>query len=228
MFAQIEPVDEFLAFRSCFLLLDLQAPLCLAHGGPAHPSAPNIPRSGSRPRPSLSQPTSLRPPPPPQLLQRQLEKAAEVLAYLERSYAMLTKSDGGRENGSAESRDSADGASSLPSDWPNKRSARRPPTDISPEEVRSALNLYKAKLALLARSSKSSKREIKTTLNACAQDTTGLFLKAPRHMSPSLSPPPQPPRPQIPSPPSSQPRALLPPSPRRPTTSRCAKTTARR
>mmetsp|Transcript_10170 Transcript_10170/g.33454 ORF Transcript_10170/g.33454 Transcript_10170/m.33454 type:complete len:1546 (-) Transcript_10170:270-4907(-) len=136
MFAQIEPVDEFLAFRSCFLLLDLQ------------------------------------------LLQRQLEKAAEVLAYLERSYAMLTKSDGGRENGSAESRDSADGASSLPSDWPNKRSARRPPTDISPEEVRSALNLYKAKLALLARSSKSSKREIKTTLNACAQDTTGLFLKA--------------------------------------------------
>ena len=91
MFAQIEPVDEFLAFRSCFLLLDLQAPLCLAHGGPAHPSTPNIPRSGSRPRPSLSQPTSLRPPPPPQLLQRQLEKAAEVLAYLEANRELVAE-----------------------------------------------------------------------------------------------------------------------------------------
>jgi len=38
--------------------------------------------------------------------------------------------------------------------------------------------MYKAKLALMSlSSSKSSKREVKTTLNACAQNTTGLFLK---------------------------------------------------
>ena len=49
---------------------------------------------------------------------------------------------------------------------------------LTPEEVRGALNVYKAKLSLMARSSKSSKREIKTTLNACAQNTTGLFLKS--------------------------------------------------
>ena len=50
--------------------------------------------------------------------------------------------------------------------------------EITPEEVRSTLNLYKAKLSLMSRSSKSSKREIKTALNACAQNTTGLFLKS--------------------------------------------------
>ena len=44
--------------------------------------------------------------------------------------------------------------------------------------MRSALSLDKAKLALVARSSKSSKREIKTTLNACTPNTTGLFLKS--------------------------------------------------
>jgi len=139
IFSNIEPVDEFLAFKACFLLLDLQ------------------------------------------ILQRQVDKATEVLAYLERSYALLTKPEGGsKENGTAEGRDSADSASgsSLPTDWPNKRSTRRPPTDILPEEVRAALNLYKAKLSLMARSSKSSKREIKTTLNACVQNTTGLFLKS--------------------------------------------------
>jgi len=70
-----------------------------------------------------------------------------------------------------------DGKGASPVDWPNKRSTRRPPTDISPDEVRASLNLYKAKLALMSRASKSSKREIKTTLNACAQNTTGLFLK---------------------------------------------------
>ena len=124
MFGNIEPVDEFLAFKVCFLLLDV----CL--------------------------------------LLRQPDKAMEVLAYLERSYVALTKSDktgGGNEGG-------ADG-------WPNKKSTRHPPTDISAEEVRTAMNLYKAKLALMARSSKASKREIKTTLNACVQNTTGLFLK---------------------------------------------------
>jgi len=138
MFAKIEPVDEFLAFRACFLLLDVQ------------------------------------------ILQRQVEKATEVLAYLERSYSLLTKVESSKENGSAESRDTSESAVGTisPTDWPNKRSTRRSPTDISPEEVRSALNLYKAKLALMARSSKSSKREIKTTLNACVQNTTGLFLKA--------------------------------------------------
>lgn len=138
MFANIEPVDEFLAFKACFLLLDVQ------------------------------------------IVQRQVEKATEVLAYLERSFATLTKPEGSKENGTAESRDSSEStpASGFPMDWPNKRSTRRPPTDILPEEVRSSLNLYKAKLSLMARSSKSSKREIKTTLNACAQNTTGLFLKA--------------------------------------------------
>lgn len=138
MFANIEPVDEFLAFKACFLLLDVQ------------------------------------------ILQRHVEKATEVLAYLERSFAILTKPEGSKENGTAESRDSSEAtpASGFPTDWPNKRSTRRPPTDILPDEVRSALNLYKAKLSLMARSSKSSKREIKTTLNACAQNTTGLFLKA--------------------------------------------------
>ena len=60
----------------------------------------------------------------------------------------------------------------------HEKSARRPPTEITPEEVRGALNLYKAKLSLMSRSSKSSKREIKTALNACAQNTTGLFLKS--------------------------------------------------
>ena len=143
MFTNIEPIDEFLAFKLCFLLLDVY------------------------------------------LLQRQAERAAEVLAQLEKSYAALTKMDGDKQNGEAEgaavgatgATGGADGKGAAGEDWPNKRSSRRPPTDITPEEVRSALSLYKAKLALMARSSKSSKREIKTTLNACAQNTTGLFLK---------------------------------------------------
>lgn len=139
MFSNIEPVDEFLVFRVCFLLLDVY------------------------------------------LLQKQAEKATEVLAYLERSFLALTKVEGSKENGDIVA--AADGlqgaaAGTASSDWPNKKSARRPPTDITPEEVRGALNLYKAKLALMARMSKSSKREIKTTLNACAQNTTGLFLKS--------------------------------------------------
>jgi len=143
MFTNIEPIDEFLAFKLCFLLLDVY------------------------------------------LLQRQAERAAEVLAQLEKSYAVLTKMDGDKQNGEADgaavgatgATGGADGKGAAGEDWPNKRSSRRPPTDITPEEVRSALSLYKAKLALMARSSKSSKREIKTTLNACAQNTTGLFLK---------------------------------------------------
>lgn len=142
MFSNIEPIDEFLVFRVCFLLLDVY------------------------------------------LLQKQADKAGEVLSYLERSFLTLTKVEG-KENGSADA--PADGAQqgagaagggSLASDWPNKKSARRPPTDITPDEVRSALSLYKAKLALMARMSKSSKREIKTTLNACTPNTTGLFLKS--------------------------------------------------
>mmetsp|Transcript_147 Transcript_147/g.327 ORF Transcript_147/g.327 Transcript_147/m.327 type:complete len:697 (-) Transcript_147:137-2227(-) len=137
MFSNIEPVDEFLVFRVCFLLLDVY------------------------------------------LLQKQAEKATEVLAYLERSFLALTKVEGIKENGDIVAADGLQGAAAgITSDWPNKKSARRPPTDITPEEVRGALNLYKAKLALMARMSKSSKREIKTTLNACAQNTTGLFLKS--------------------------------------------------
>lgn len=128
MFSNIEPVDEFLAFKACFLLLDVQ------------------------------------------LLQKQTDKAAEVLSYLERSYATLTKAEVTKENGA----DAADASR----DWPNKHSVGTPPTDITPDDVRSALNLYKAKLSLMAMSPKSSKREIKTTLNACAPNTTGLFLKS--------------------------------------------------
>ena len=146
MFSNIEPIDEFLAFKLCFLLLDVY------------------------------------------LLQRQAERAAEVLAYLEKSFAVLTKGEGGKENGvpadgavAAEPEGGAAGGeakrASPAGDWPNKRSARRPPTDITPDEVRAALSVYKAKLALTSRASKSSKREIKTTLNACAPNTTGLFLK---------------------------------------------------
>jgi len=146
MFSNIEPIDEFLAFKLCFLLLDVY------------------------------------------LLQKQAERAAEVLAYLEKSFAALTtKAEDKQQNGEAASgadgggsaaAAGADGKGPASADgWPNKRSSRRPPTDITPDEVRSALALYKAKLALTARSSKSSKREIKTTLNACAQNTTGLFLK---------------------------------------------------
>ena len=134
MFANIEPIDEFLAFKVCFLLLDVY------------------------------------------LLMRQAERAVEVLGYLDKSFASLTRADG---NGVA-----ADGApaeapkSAASGDWPNKRSSsRRPPTAITADEVRAALALYKAKLALTSRASKSSKREIKTTLNACAGTTTGLFLK---------------------------------------------------
>ena len=141
MFSNIEPIDEFLVFRVCFLLLDVH------------------------------------------LLQKQADKAGEVLSYLERSFLTLTKVEG-KENGSADAPAdgpqgaAAGGGGSLASDWPNKKSARRPPTDITPDEVRSALSLYKAKLALMARMSKSSKREIKTTLNACTPNTTGLFLKS--------------------------------------------------
>lgn len=60
-------------------------------------------------------------------MQRQTEKAAEVLAYLERSYSTLTKPDGGKENGAAELRESPEGAAAaaLPTDWPNKRGTRR-------------------------------------------------------------------------------------------------------
>mmetsp|Transcript_776 Transcript_776/g.2090 ORF Transcript_776/g.2090 Transcript_776/m.2090 type:complete len:621 (+) Transcript_776:337-2199(+) len=142
MFSNIEPIDEFLAFKLCFLLLDVY------------------------------------------LLQKQAERASEVLAYLEKSFAALTTKPEEKQNGDAAA-DGTAAASPAPGDkgantdgWPNKRSTtRQPPTDITPEEVRSALSLYKAKLALMARSSKSSKREIKTTLNACAQNTTGLFLK---------------------------------------------------
>ena len=105
-----------------------------------------------------------------------LRPDSQVLAYLERSFLALTKVEGIKENGDIVA--AADGLQGITSDWPNKKSARRPPTDITPEEVRGALNLYKAKLALMARMSKSSKREIKTTLNACAQNTTGLFLKS--------------------------------------------------
>jgi len=136
MFSNIEPIDELLAFKVCFLLLDVY------------------------------------------LLQRQPDKAAEVLSYLERSYAALTKSDGNKENGVSDVADAeGKGAPAMPGEWP-KKSARRPPTEITPEEVRAALNLYKAKLSLMSRSTKSSKREIKTALNACTQNTTGLFLKS--------------------------------------------------
>ncbi len=109
------------------------------------------------------------------LLQQLADKAAEVLAFLERMFATLTKSvDKPGENGTA----AADGEGSpAKGEWPNKRSARRPPTEISPDEVRGALNLYKAKLSLAGDASKSSKREIKTALAACKPDTTGLFLK---------------------------------------------------
>ena len=103
-----------------------------------------------------------------------------MLAYLERSFLALTKVEGSKENGDIVA--PADGlqgaaAGTASSDWPNKKSARRPPTDITPEEVRGALNLYKAKLSLAGDASKSSKREIKTALAACKPDTTGLFLK---------------------------------------------------
>ena len=154
MFANIEPIDEFLAFKLCFLLLDVY------------------------------------------LMQRQAERAAEVLAYLDKSFAALTKPDGAKENGVGGNGDGTDPAAAVgggdgppPSptgggggsgeggDWPKKRSARRPPTTVSADEVQSALSLYKAKLALITKASKSSKREIKTTLNACAPNTTGLFLK---------------------------------------------------
>lgn len=135
MFSNIEPVDEFLVFRVCFLLLDVY------------------------------------------MLQKQADKATEVLTYIERSFLALTKVEGSKENGSIDV--PVEGSVvGIASDWPGKKSARRPPTDITPEEVRGALNTYKAKLALMARMSKSSKREIKTTLNACAQNTTGLFLKS--------------------------------------------------
>jgi len=135
MFSNVEPIDELLAFKVCFLLLDVY------------------------------------------LLQRQPDKAVEVLAYLERSYLELTRTDG-----AGESVDAATGAADskqqlVPGRWP-REPARRPPTEILPEEVRSALNLYKAKLSLMSRSSKSSKREIKTALNACTQNTSGLFLKS--------------------------------------------------
>lgn len=103
-----------------------------------------------------------------QLLQKQTEKASEVLSYLERSYSTLIKADGTKENGTetAAVPDASVGelkGPTIPKDWPNRRSVRRPPTDITPDDVRGALNLYKAKLSLMARSSKSSKREIKTT-----------------------------------------------------------------
>jgi CCR4-NOT transcription complex subunit 10 len=133
MFSNIEPIDEFLALKLCFLLLDVY------------------------------------------LLQRQTDRATEVLAYVEKAFAALTKADGKENGGEGGEVAAVDGKGA--SDWPNKRSTRRPPTTISPDEVRSALSLYKAKLALMSRASKSSKREIKTTLNACAQNTTGLFLK---------------------------------------------------
>ena len=52
MFTNIEPIDEFLVFRVCFLLLDVH------------------------------------------LLQKQADKAGEVLSYLERSFLTLTKVEG--------------------------------------------------------------------------------------------------------------------------------------
>ena len=205
MFSNIEPVDEFLVFRVCFLLLDVyllqkQAekatevrpsrplrapwqprprlprllPLAYCHARvQARPSPPAAPTAQQGPRLSPAR----APPSSP----RSSHRPRQVLAYLERSFLALTKVEGSKENGDIVA--AADGlqgaaAGTASSDWPNKKSARRPPTDITPEEVRGALNLYKAKLALMARMSKSSKREIKTTLNACAQNTTGLFLKS--------------------------------------------------
>ena len=205
MFSNIEPVDEFLVFRVCFLLLDVyllqkQAekatevrpsrplrapcqprpwlprllPLAYCHARvQARPSPPAAPTAQQGPRLSPAR----APPSSP----RSSHGPRQVLAYLERSFLALTKVEGSKENGDIVA--PADGlqgaaAGTASSDWPNKKSARRPPTDITPEEVRGALNLYKAKLALMARMSKSSKREIKTTLNACAQNTTGLFLKS--------------------------------------------------
>ena len=136
MFSNIEPIDEFLAFKLCFLLLDVY------------------------------------------LLQRQAERAAEVLAYLEKSFAALSKPEGAKENGAAADGEAAATTAEALSEWPSKKSSRRPPTNISPEAVRSALSTYRAKLALIGKGSKASKREIKTTLNACTQNTTGLFLKS--------------------------------------------------
>ena len=126
MFSNIEPIDEFLAFKLCFLLLDVY------------------------------------------LLYKQAERAADVLSYLEKSFAQLSSVQNGVDGGEAVTPSGGE-------PWPNKKSTRRAPTEITPEEVRSTLNLYKAKLALMSRA--SSKREIKTTLSACAQNTTGLFLK---------------------------------------------------
>ena len=72
------------------------------------------------------------------LLQRQPEKAQEVLAYLERSYTALTKVDGAKENGVGDAADAATGAADgkgaplpVPGDWP-KKPARRPPRSACP------------------------------------------------------------------------------------------------
>ena len=105
MFSNIEPIDEFLAFKVCFLLLDVY------------------------------------------LLYRQAERAAEVLATLEKMFGVLTKVEGGKENGAPGSPEAegavaaatpageAAGAAGGEGDWPGKRSTRKAPTSITPDEV---------------------------------------------------------------------------------------------
>lgn len=157
LFGNVEPLDEFLAFRVCLLLLELT------------------------------------------LLQRDVGLASQVLAYLDRSYAALTKAD--RPGGAAEQNGSggagaaadgadngegheggadggtADGTAGAPPEWPNKRSSRPSPVVVSPGEVKLAMHLGRARLLLLVRSPQQAKREIKLALSVSGSNATALFLK---------------------------------------------------
>ncbi|KAJ1631983.1 hypothetical protein T492DRAFT_869020 [Pavlovales sp. CCMP2436] len=135
LFANVEPLDEFVAFRVCLLLLEVT------------------------------------------LLQGDVPLATQVLGYLDRSYAALTKANGAAKAGGGENgAGGADGggapadkpgkAASAPPEWPNKRSSRPSPVAISPTEVKLAMHLARARLLLLLRAPQPAKRELKLALGA--------------------------------------------------------------
>eukprot|EP01114_Cavostelium_apophysatum_P024407 TRINITY_DN9544_c0_g1_i1.p1 TRINITY_DN9544_c0_g1~~TRINITY_DN9544_c0_g1_i1.p1 ORF type:complete len:693 (+),score=200.67 TRINITY_DN9544_c0_g1_i1:213-2291(+) len=138
LFQNIEPLDEYLAVRVCFLLLDVY------------------------------------------LILKQKDKASSVITYLEKSFPALANDAPVSAERDAENQRRTCGISS--SNVPAASSLTANATSqsnpiMSAQEFRYHFHLAKAKLHLLSKNLKPSKKEIKLALGT-GQNLTSLFLKA--------------------------------------------------
>lgn len=202
LFGNVEPLDEFLAFRVCLLLLEvtlLQRDVAFAAQVLAH-----LDRSYA----ALTRPDG-----------------APKLAGGERNGAIDKRDSGGDGPGDgsdAGKAGSAGGGAGAPSDWPNKRSSRPSPVVVSPAEVRVGVHLGRARLHLLLRAPQPAKRELKLALGVSPSHPAALFLKVQLELLRGngkqalklLAAQPLPPSAQSHAPPHRQPPPLAPPNQR--------------